>query len=81
MRVSELAKKVGVTPDPLVRDLFERRYSEVNQQIAALTRLRDRMAEAMNTWQKMPDGQPDGHTICRLIEHWETEDDTKERPV
>ncbi|MFN4021531.1 MAG: MerR family transcriptional regulator [Hydrogenophilus thermoluteolus] len=69
----------GHSPCPLVRDLFERRFAEICQKIETLTRLRDRMAEAMDTWQRMPDGQPDGHTICRLIEHWEQEDGNRER--
>ncbi len=64
----------GHSPCPLVRDLFERRFAEVSAQIEELTHLRDRMAEAMQAWRTMPDGQPDGHTICRLIEHWEKED-------
>jgi hypothetical protein len=29
------------------------------------------MQKALNAWQGMPDGMPDGHTICRLIEHWD----------
>ena len=33
--------------------------------------LRDRMRAATRQWRKMPDGAPDGHSICRLIEHWD----------
>lgn len=58
------------SPCPMVRDLFERKFAEVERQIAELTALRDRMADAMTVWSEMPDGTPDGHTICRLIEHW-----------
>ena len=29
------------------------------------------MTAALSAWQDMPDGTPDGHTICRLIEHWD----------
>lgn len=64
------------SPCPMVRELFERRLSEVETQLAELTALRDRMREAMTAWQDMPDGSPDGHTICRLIEHWD--EDTTE---
>jgi|SRR5690606_23764007 len=58
------------SPCPLVRDLFSRKLALVEQQIAELTQLRDRMADAMHAWQHMPDGSPDGQTLCRLIEHW-----------
>ena len=58
------------SPCPLVRDLFVQKFADVERQIAELTALRDRMADAMATWRSMPDAAPDGHTICRLIEHW-----------
>ena len=59
------------SPCPLVRQIFERRLTEVESQLAELQALRDRMREAMTAWTGMPDGAPDGHTICRLIEHWD----------
>jgi len=59
------------SPCPMVRDVFEKRLAEVEQYIAELTRLRNRMQTALSTWQNMPDGIPDGHTICQLIEHWD----------
>jgi DNA-binding transcriptional MerR regulator len=59
------------SPCPQVRDLFTQKLHDVEQQLLELTELRDRMRAAMNQWQSMPDGAPDGHTICRLIEHWD----------
>jgi DNA-binding transcriptional MerR regulator len=59
------------SPCPMVRDVFEQRLTEVERQIAELQQLRERMTSALSAWQAMPDGTPDGHTICRLIEHWE----------
>ncbi|PVY77596.1 DNA-binding transcriptional MerR regulator [Tamilnaduibacter salinus] len=59
------------SPCPLVRELFEQRLAAVEQELAELTRLRERMRQALSAWQSMPDGSPDGHTICRLIEHWD----------
>ncbi|MDX1634485.1 MAG: MerR family DNA-binding protein [Marinobacter sp.] len=59
------------SPCPMVRDVFEQRLAEVEAQLQELTELRDRMKAAMASWQTMPDGTPDGHTICRLIEHWD----------
>ncbi|MGM0768455.1 MAG: MerR family transcriptional regulator [Pseudomonadota bacterium] len=59
------------SPCPLVREVFEQRLSEVEREIRELNQLRDRMKSALSAWQAMPDGTPDGHTICRLIEHWD----------
>lgn len=59
------------SPCPMVRDVFEKRLAQVEREIAQLHRLRERMQTALGNWQTMPDGVPDGHTICRLIEHWD----------
>jgi DNA-binding transcriptional MerR regulator len=62
------------SPCPLVRDLFAKRLQDVEAQLRELQTLRDRMRRALLSWETMPDGTPDGHTLCRLIEHWD--DDT-----
>ncbi|MBC7184899.1 MAG: MerR family DNA-binding protein [Marinobacter sp.] len=59
------------SPCPMVRDVFQHRLAEVEREIQELQQLRKRMITALAAWQDMPDGTPDGHTICRLIEHWE----------
>lgn len=59
------------SPCPLVRDLFAKRLDEVERQLLDLQQLRDRMRRALLNWETMPDGTPDGHTLCRLIEHWD----------
>lgn len=59
------------SPCPHVRDLFTLKLAAVERQLQELTELRDRMRSAMRQWRTMPDGTPDGHTICRLIEHWD----------
>ncbi len=59
------------SPCPMVREVFEHRLNEVEAQLQELHNLRDRMKNALEAWQSMPDGTPDGHTICRLIEHWD----------
>ena len=59
------------SPCPMVRDVFTQRLAEVEREIAELQLLRKRMVSALSAWQEMPDGTPDGHTICRLIEHWD----------
>lgn len=62
------------SPCPQVRDLFTQKLNDVEKQLLELTELRDRMRSAMTQWQTMPDGAPDGHTICRLIEHWDDDE-------
>jgi len=59
------------SPCPRVRDLFAHKLAAVEQQLQQLTELRDRMRAATEQWQHMPNGAPDGHSICRLIEYWE----------
>lgn len=59
------------SPCPMVRDVFRERLALVEADIAELQQLRNRMTSALAAWQNMPDGTPDGHTICRLIEHWD----------
>lgn len=59
------------SPCPMVRDVFQQRLADVEREIRELQQLRKRMTTALAAWQDMPDGTPDGHTICRLIEHWD----------
>ncbi|EMP54784.1 MerR family transcriptional regulator [Marinobacter santoriniensis NKSG1] len=59
------------SPCPMVREVFERRLADVEREIRELEQLRQRMQNALSAWKQMPDGTPDGHTICRLIEHWD----------
>lgn len=60
----------GDSPCPMVRDLLRTRLPEVRSQIRELEQLADRMEKALEAWSSMPDGAPDGHTLCQLIEHW-----------
>jgi len=62
------------SPCPMVREVFEQRLLSVERQLAELGQLRDRMRAALTAWQAMPDGTPNGHTICQLIEHWDDPD-------
>ncbi|MGM0952742.1 MAG: MerR family transcriptional regulator [Pseudomonadota bacterium] len=59
------------SPCPMVRDVFQKRLAAVEDEIAQLQQLRQRMVSALAAWEDMPDATPDGHTICRLIEHWD----------
>lgn len=59
----------GDSPCPLVRDLLAQRLPTIRQRIADLEALAARMEQALDTWRDMPDGVPDGHSLCRLIEN------------
>ena len=58
----------GDSPCPLVRDLLTQRLPEIHARIGQLQALAERMEQALESWRDMPDGTPDGHSLCRLIE-------------
>ena len=58
----------GDSPCPLVRDLLASRLPQIHERIADLQALAARMEQALESWAEMPDGTPDGHSLCRLIE-------------
>ena len=58
----------GTSPCPLVRSIIEKRIEENRQRINDMTRLQASMEKAVQQWQKLPDGIPDGDTVCILIE-------------
>ncbi|WP_163577905.1 MerR family transcriptional regulator [Halomonas faecis] len=58
----------GDSPCPMVRDLLAARLPEIHRRIAELQALAARMEQALDAWADMPDGTPDGHSLCRLIE-------------
>ena len=63
----------GDSPCPLVRDLLAHRLPQIRARIAELEALAERMEQALESWQTMPDGTPDGHSLCRLIESFPEE--------
>ena len=58
----------GDSPCPMVRDLLASRLPQIRERIAELEALSTRMEQALAAWEEMPDGTPDGHSLCRLIE-------------
>jgi len=58
----------GRSPCPVVRDIIQQRTDDNRDRLAQLNSLRRRMADALDKWQSMPDGEPDGEAICHLIE-------------
>lgn len=56
------------SPCPRVREILANRITENRQHLEELMALQKRMEEALAQWEKMPDGVPDGHSVCHLIE-------------
>lgn len=63
----------GKTPCPMVRHIIQRRIPEATRELDAVRSLLRRMRAAARIWRGMPDGVPDGDSICRLIESAENE--------
>lgn len=58
----------GDSPCPMVRDIVEKRVKENKAKIRELKRLQSRLEKAADVWKSMKDSEPDGHSVCRLIE-------------
>ena len=59
---------VGTSPCPMVRQIIQSRIGENGRRLNELRALQKRMEHALIEWSKLPDGVPDGHTVCHLIE-------------
>ena len=62
------AGEQGESPCPQVRNLLRQRIRENRERLAELMALQDRMEQALEHWEAMPDKMPEGETICHLIE-------------
>jgi DNA-binding transcriptional MerR regulator len=62
----------GSSPCPLVRDLIQQRLKSNKEHLAQLIELQHHMEEALVKWRRMPNGVPDGDSICKLIEAIDT---------
>ncbi len=58
----------GDSPCPMVRKVVEKRIAENREKIRELKRLQKRLETAAEAWKTMENSEPDGHSICRLIE-------------
>ncbi len=58
----------GDSPCPMVRDVVEKRIEENKEKIREMKRLQKRLETAAEMWKGMKNSQPDGHSVCRLIE-------------
>ncbi len=58
----------GDSPCPQVREVMQRRIVENKEKLHALNALQKRMENALRQWETMPNGQPNGESVCHLIE-------------
>lgn len=58
----------GDSPCPMVRDVVEKRIQENREKMRQLKKLQSRLESAAKMWVTMKDTEPDGHSVCRLIE-------------
>lgn len=66
------------SPCPRVREILQRRIVENRIKLEELMSLQTRMEQALLDWAEMPDGVPDGHSVCHLIESFAS--DSGKRP-
>ena len=58
----------GKSPCPMVRDLISQRIHSNRKHLEQLMKLQVSMEQTLENWKKMPDGIPNGDSICHLIE-------------
>jgi len=58
----------GDSPCPQVREVMQRRIVENKVKLDTLNALQKRMEDALKHWESMPNGHPDGDSVCHLIE-------------
>ena len=58
----------GDSPCPRVRVIIADRIVQNRKKFDEVLALQNRMEKACDQWKKMPDGIPDGKSICHLIE-------------
>ncbi len=61
----------GESPCDDVRSIIQQRVVENRVKIEEMINLQDRMEKALERWESMPNGMPDGDSICHLIESFE----------
>ncbi|HEC60485.1 hypothetical protein LCGC14_0695220 [marine sediment metagenome] len=58
----------GETPCLTVRNMIQQHIDDNRIHLAELNKLQLRMEAAVQKWDSMPNGMPDGKAICHLIE-------------
>ena len=64
----------GESPCEDVRRIIQRHIRENRARIDEMLKLQNRMEQALKKWEDMPNGVPDGHSVCHLIESFDIDD-------
>ena len=64
----------GESPCVDVRKIIQRHIRENRARIDEMLKLQNRMEQALKKWEDMPNGVPDGHSVCHLIESFDIDD-------
>ena len=73
--IGEITQHADMKESPCqeVRRIIQNRIVENRIKIDEMLQLQDRMESALEHWQTMPDGEPDGHSVCHLIESFKAD--------
>jgi len=66
---------MGESPCDDVRKIIQHRIQENRAKIEEMMKLQTRMEQALEQWKLMPNGIPDGDSVCHLIESIEGNED------
>ncbi|MDH5257981.1 MAG: MerR family transcriptional regulator [Gammaproteobacteria bacterium] len=58
----------GSSPCPGVRETLQQHIEKNRIRLIELNALQERMEKVLGQWRNMPDGIPDGTSVCHLIE-------------
>lgn len=73
-RITQHADR-GESPCDDVRKIVQHRIQENRAKITEMIKLQTRMEDALERWRHMPNGVPDGNSVCHLIESIESTGD------
>jgi len=68
---------MGESPCDDVRKIIQHRIEENRVKIEEMMKLQVRMEQALVQWKLMPNGMPDGNSVCHLIESVESDEDNQ----
>ncbi len=69
----------GQSPCPRVREILQRHIVENRRRLEELMALQTRVEQAWLEWADKPDGAPDGHSVCHLIDSIHADEGGKEQ--
>ena len=67
--------EIGESPCDDVRKIIQHRIQENRAKIEEMIKMQAHMEQALERWKQMPDGVPNGNSICHLIESIEIHED------